>query len=68
VDVFKSVGFARAYTRYFFVNVDDGVLTLRFEPVVGKPMLAGIEISEQASPTSAPEFVDPCVESPADCQ
>jgi cysteine-rich repeat protein len=68
VDVFKSVGFARAYSRYFFVNVDDGVLTLRFEPVVGKPMLAGIEISEQAPPTSAPEFVDPCVESPANCQ
>ena len=68
VDVFKSVGYARAMSRYFFVNVDDGVLTLRFEPIAGKPMLAGIEISDQQPPSSAPEFVDPCVESPADCQ
>jgi len=60
LDVFKSVGFAHAYNRSFFINVDDGVLTLRFEPVVGKPMLAGIVIRDQALPwLSAPEFVDP---------
>jgi len=60
LDVFKSVGFAHAYNRSFFINVDDGVLTLRFEPVVGKPMLAGIVIRDQALPMlSAPEFVDP---------
>ena len=60
LDVFKSVGFARSYHRSFFINVDDGVLTLRFEPVVGKPMLAGIVIRDQALPMlSAPEFVDP---------
>ncbi len=68
VDVFKSVGWGNAYSRYFFVNVDDGMLTLRFEPVIGKPMLSGVEISEQTPFTSAPEFVDPCAESPANCQ
>ncbi len=68
VDVFASVGFARAHSRVAYVNVDDGALTLSFEPVVGEPMISGVEITEQQPATDAPEFVDPCVEFPGDCQ
>jgi len=68
VDIFASAGFRRAYSRIAYVNVDDGALTLSFEPVVGEPMIAGVEIIEQQPPTDAPEFVDPCVEFPGDCQ
>jgi len=68
VDVFAKIGFARALSRIVYVNVDDGALTISFEPVVGVPMIAGVEIIEQEPPTSAPEFIDPCVEFPESCQ
>ncbi len=68
VDIFASIGFARAHSRVIYVNVDDGALTLSFESVVGEPMIAAVEIIEQAPQTDAPEFVDPCVEFPEDCQ
>ena len=68
VDVFASGGFQRAYSRIAYVNVDDGMLTLSFEPIAGEPMISGVEIIEQEPQTSAPEFVDPCVEFPENCQ
>ena len=68
VDVVASVGRRRAHSLIFYVNVDDGALTLSFEPVVGEPMISGVEIIEQQPATDAPEFIDPCVEFPGDCQ
>jgi hypothetical protein len=68
VDVFANVGFARAHSRVLYVNVDDGALTLSFEPVVGEPMIAGVEIIEGQPQTDAPEFIDRCAEFPGECQ
>jgi cysteine-rich repeat protein len=60
VDVYAAVGYARPYARDFWVNVDDGVLDVRFEPRVGRPFVSGVEVSTSAAPTDPPKFVDGC--------
>jgi cysteine-rich repeat protein len=42
IDVYKRVGPARPYIREIYVNVDDGALTLRLEPMAGEPMISGV--------------------------
>jgi cysteine-rich repeat protein len=57
LDVFRSVGPARPYVRDVYVNVDDGMLTLRFEPMTGEPMISGVEIIQGDPPLASPRFV-----------
>ena len=57
VDVYRSAGPARPYVRDVYVNVDDGALTLRFEPTVGEPMISGVEIIRGDPPVATPRFV-----------
>jgi len=57
IDVYRAVGAARPYVRDVYVNVDDGALTLRFDPKVGEPMISGIEIIRGDPPVATPRFV-----------
>jgi hypothetical protein len=44
LDIVAEVGHQRAYTRDVTVTVTDGTLNLVFAPVVGDPVLSGIEL------------------------
>lgn len=66
LDIMAATGWGRAYSKDFYVNVDDGSLTVRFLPVVGEPMISAIEITRKRPPTSAPRFV--CSGPPGQCR
>ncbi|RIL06860.1 MAG: hypothetical protein DCC71_05175 [Proteobacteria bacterium] len=57
VDVASRVGAARAWVQELYVHVDDALLTLRFVPRVGEPMVSAIEVTAEPPPEVGPRFV-----------
>ncbi len=48
-DIHKEVGYRAALVKDFAVNVNDGVLTLKFNPTANRLALCGVEIFRSAS-------------------
>ena len=57
LDVFRAAGGGKPLVRETYVNVDDGLLTVRLEARIGEPMLAGIQVMKGTPPTTQPRFV-----------
>jgi len=57
LDVFRSAGPAKAHIRETYVNVDDGMLTVRLEPQLREAMISGIQVMKGTPTTSRPRLV-----------
>jgi cysteine-rich repeat protein len=57
LDVYRSAGPAKAHIRETYVNVDDGLLTVRLEPQLREAMICGIQVTKGIPTTSRPRLV-----------
>lgn len=57
LDVYRAAGGAKPLVRETYVNVDDGLLTVRLEARIGEPMISGIQVLKGNPPTGQPRFV-----------
>jgi cysteine-rich repeat protein len=57
LDVYRSAGPAKAHIRETYVNVDDGLLTVRLEPQLREAMISGIQVTKGTPTTSRPRLV-----------
>lgn len=65
VDAAAAVGQNAAYHVLFRVPVTDGSITIRFSPVVGQPLLSGVEVYQVKTATSDSTLFDDEFSGPA---